>query len=87
MPAQLPIELILKIIKLRLKHPTWGWKTIGEKTEVSKNTAKKYFEMFERSDLKEIEKGCIPRQQCKDCNIIILNAFYTECPICEKKMK
>lgn len=87
MPAQLPIELILKIIKLRLKHPTWGWKTIGEKTEVSKNTAKKYFEMFERSDLEEIEEGSIQRQQCKPCKIIVLNSFYTECPICGKKMK
>ncbi len=88
MPPKLKIERILKIIKLKQEHPSWGWKKLSKETGISKNTIKRYILMFENSTTEMILlEDVIPSQHCKECKIIVRNSFYKECPNCKKEMK
>ena len=86
MPPKIETETILRIIKTRIENPAWGWKKLAVGAGVTKNTAKKYWQLYEDCDKEEIPIST-PRQECKDCNIIYMNATYNECPKCGRKLK
>lgn len=86
MPAKIELETILRIIKLKVENPSWGWRKIGKKAEVSWNTVKYYCGLYEMCD-KEPPEGIIQKQHCKKCKIIYKHATYNTCPICKGKLK